>query len=271
LLLANWRLVRELLTAVDAALEVVDIRDPLMTRSIKFERLVERHGIPLILVLNKADLVPLTVSKAWKEYFSRQGVNAVFISAQKRMGTLVLRKVLKRALNNKKPITAGIFGIPKVGKSTLINTLKGRHSATTSPYPGTPGYTRRAQTFKIGEGVYLIDTPGLLPPDTNDVESEIRGKPIDSLDNPVATAVKLIRKIVSHYPTAFEEAYGIRSCEPDEILRLLALKRGWVYRKDGEPVLQESAKAVIRDYLSGKIPFYITPPRRVGSPPYRAW
>ncbi len=270
MLLANWRLVKELLGTVDAALEVVDIRDPLRTRSARFERIVDRYGIPLIIVLNKADLVPLTVSRAWKDYFSRQGINAVYISAQKRMGTLVLRKVLKRVLNNRKPVTAGIFGIPKVGKSTLINTLKGRHSASTSPYPGTPGYTRRAQTFKIGEGIYLVDTPGLLPPDTGDVESEIRGKPVDSLENPVATAIRLIRKIVSHYPTAFEEAYGIGSREPNEILRALALRRGWIYRRDGEPVIQESAKAIIRDYLNGRIPFYLMPPRRVGSPPYQA-
>ncbi len=259
MLLANWRLVRELLATVDAALEIVDIRDPIATRSERFEKTASKMGVPVIIVLNKADLVPLTVSRAWKKYFEGIGYPAVYISAQKRLGTLILRKVLKKVVKGKKPLIAGIFGIPKVGKSTLINTLKGRHSASTSPYPGTPGYTRKAQTFKIGEGVYLIDTPGLIPPDKDDVECVIRRNPVDSLENPVEVAVKLIKKILNYSPKALEEAYGISSKDPDTVLRELAIRRGWLYRRDGEPILTESAKTLIRDYLSGKIPFYIKP------------
>ncbi len=269
--LANWRLIRELLLTVDVALELVDIRDPISTRSRRLEKLAERSGVPLIIVLNKADLVPLSVSKEWKRYFEDEGYPAVFISAQKRMGTLVLRRVLKRVVKNKSPLTAGIFGIPKVGKSTLINTLKGRHSASTSPYPGSPGYTKRARTFRIGEGVYLIDTPGLVPPEGGGIESKIREKPVDSLENPVAIAVELIRKILKYSPNAFKEAYGISSTNPDTILRELALMRGWVYRKDKEPIIQESAKAIIRDYLNGRIPFYITPQQLLGYRPRLAW
>jgi len=269
--LANWRLIRELLLTVDVALELVDVRDPISTRSRKLEKLTERSGVPLVIVLNKADLVPLSVSKDWKRYFEDEGYPAVFISAQRRMGTLVLRRVLKRVTRNKLPLTAGIFGIPKVGKSTLINTLKGRHSATTSPYPGSPGYTKRAQTFRIGDGIYLIDTPGLVPPEGGGIESVIRVKPVDLLENPVAAAVELIRKILKYSPGAFKEAYGISSTNPDTILRELALMRGWVYRKDKEPIIQESAKLVIRDYLKGKIPFYVTPQQLLGYRPRLAW
>lgn len=258
--LANWRLVRELLQTVDAALEVVDIRDPLSTRSKRFERIADSMGTPVIVVLNKADLVPLRVSEGWKKYFEREGFRAVYISARKRMGTRVLRRTLKDVVGST-PLTAGIFGVPKVGKSTLINVLKGRHAASTSPYPGLPGYTRRAQVFRIGGDVYLVDTPGLVPPEVVGVEAKIRMTPIDNLSNPVAVSIELIHKILEHNPMAFEEAYGISSKDPDTILRTLAIKRGWLYRKDKEPLIHESAKTIIRDYLDGKIPFYIMPPQ----------
>jgi len=258
--LANWRLINELLGTVDVALELVDIRDPLSTRSLRFERLAERKGVPVIIIMNKADLVPRRVAEAWKKYFQREGVRAVYISARERLGTRILRKAIKDVIHYT-PLTAGIFGVPKVGKSSLINVLKGRHSASTSPYPGHPGYTRKAQLFRIGGDIYLIDTPGLIPPEAVGIEAEIRSVPVDELKNPVATAIKLIKRIAAENPMAFLEAYGIDSTEPDRVLRELALKRGWIYRKDKEPILQESAKAVIRDYLDGRIPFYVMPPR----------
>jgi len=264
--LASWRLVRELLEMCDVALEVVDIRDPISTRSRKLEALASNKGVPVVVVLNKADLIPLRVSESWRRYFEEyEGVRAVYISARKRLGTRILRKTVKDVVRDKSPLTVGVFGIPKVGKSTLINTLKGRHSASTSPYPGTPGYTRKSQLFKIGGNIYMIDTPGLVSPDGKDVESIIRSRPVDKLDNPVAVALKLINKVLKYNPYAFLQAYGIESRVPGEILAELARKRGWVYRKDGEPILHEAAKAVIRDYLDGKIVFYITPQQLEGS------
>ncbi len=259
--LASWRLVEELLDLADVALELVDIRDPLATRNRRLDLLIRRRGIPFILVLNKSDLVPRSVAEGWKKYFEvRESVKAVYIAARDRKGTRVLRRTIKE-VGGKTPLTVAVFGIPKVGKSTLINILKGKHSAKTSPYPGTPGYTTRAQLYRIGSGIYLIDTPGIVPPESNDVESIIRSKPIDELDNPVEVAVKLIEKIVKHNPKAFLQAYGIDSLDPNVILRELALRRGWVFKKDKEPLISESAKAIIRDYLDGKIPFFIKPPQ----------
>ncbi|MEM0474378.1 MAG: GTPase [Zestosphaera sp.] len=260
MLLANWRLVKELLETVDVALEVVDVRDPLSTRSKRFEKLCSGLGIKYVVVLNKSDLVPRDVVRAWIKYFEEvEGMRAVPISAQKRLGTLKLRKIIRR-LSDKKPLIVGVFGMPKVGKSTLINTWAGRHAARTSPYPGTPGYTKKAQLFNVGGGVYLLDTPGIIPVEGDEIEVTIRMNPIDTIKNPVATAVGLIKRIASHNPKAFREAYGIDSSDPDIILRELAFKRGWVYKSDKEPVITESAKLIIRDYLDGKIRFYVLPP-----------
>ncbi len=246
---------------VDAVLEIVDIRDPISTRSKKLERIAESRGQPLIIVLNKADLVPRSISESWKNYFEiNEGVPAVYISARHRLGTRVLRIKLKEVVN-KLPLSAGVFGIPKVGKSTLINTLKGKHAATTSPYPGTPGYTTRAQVFKLGDNIFLVDTPGILPPEGAGVEAKIRSSPIDKLSNPVAVALELIHRILKENELAFKEAYGLTSKDPGEILVEVALKAGLIYGKDREPNLIEASKKVIRDYLNGIIPFYVKPPQ----------
>jgi len=141
----------------------------------------------------------------------------------------------------------------------LINTLKGRHSASTSTTPGSPGYTKKSRLYRISGGIYLIDTPGLVPPEGDDVELVIRAKPLDEIENVVNVATRLISKILKYNKTAFKDAYGITDVDPYKILEVLALKRGWISKRDREPLIHEAAKTVVRDYLDGKIVFYYTP------------
>lgn len=266
---ASWRLVEEVLTLSNVALELVDSRDPLNTRCLKLERLAARLGRPVIVVINKADLVPRWVCEAWVRYFREvERLESVYVSAQRRLGTRVLRrKVVEVAerVGARERVVVSVFGVPKVGKSTLINTLKGRHSATTSPYPGTPGYTTKARLYRIGGRLYLVDTPGVLPPEGGGVESLIRSKPVDELENPIKVAAELIAKVLKYNPKAFEVAYGTTSTTAEEILEYIARKRGWV--RGGEPDLYEAAKALIRDYLDGKVVYYYEPPANPSSSP----
>ncbi|MFP3485047.1 MAG: GTP-binding protein, partial [Vulcanisaeta sp.] len=57
--LEAWRRVRGVLEMSDLVLEVIDARDPLETRNRKLEELVNKLGKSLMIVINKADLVPL--------------------------------------------------------------------------------------------------------------------------------------------------------------------------------------------------------------------
>ncbi|MEM0486946.1 MAG: GTPase [Sulfolobales archaeon] len=259
---ASWRLVRELLELSDVALELTDSRDPLNTRSVKLEKTVSWLGKPLIIVINKADLVPRNICEEWKNFFKvKLGYEAVYISARDRLGTMVLRRTIKRVVKEsageKERIVVSVFGLPKVGKSTLVNALKGRHSTPTSPYPGYPGYTFKSRLFYVGGGIYLIDTPGVIPPEVGDVEAVIRSKPVDELPNPEKVAVSLIQKILRYNKKAFLDAYGIESEDPNEIVVEVAKLRGWM--KKGEFDIYEASKAIIRDYLDGRIVYYYSP------------
>ncbi len=267
---ASWRLVEELLRLSDVVLELTDSRDPLNTRSAKLERMASRAGRPLIVVINKADLVPRSVCEEWKSFFrNRLGLEAVYVSARERLGTRVLRQTIKRVVlesgASRRRIVVSIFGLPKVGKSTLVNTLKGRRSVPTSPYPGSPGYTVKARLLRIGGGIYLIDTPGILPPEGRDVEAVIRSRPVDEIPNPERVAADLIRKVLKYNRRAFLDAYGLEAEDPSEIIAGVARIRGWM--RGGEPNTYEASKAIIRDYLDGKIVYYYSPPADPGAAP----
>jgi ribosome biogenesis GTPase A len=55
------------------------------------------------------------------------------------------------------------------------------------------------------------------------------------------------------------EAYWIREREPLKILTELAIRRGWFYKKTREPLIEEAARTVIRDYHKAKLLFYVPP------------
>ncbi len=259
IVLASWSQIRRLVSESDVVLHVLDVRDPLNTLSKKLLRIVEKQGKRAIIVLNKCDLVPRSVAEEWKGYLEEKlGLPVVYIAAAKHMGTLKLRKAIKEAAPSL-PAVVSVTGFPKVGKSSIINALKGRHAASTSPYPGSPGYTRHFQLYRIDENILMIDTPGILPIEGDQLERLIRGYPPEKLEDPVLPAMALIERVLKYSPQAFKIAYGIESTKPLEILEQLATKRGWFYKKTKEPLVEEAARTVIRDYQDGKIPFYIRP------------
>ncbi|MCE4617495.1 MAG: 50S ribosome-binding GTPase [Desulfurococcales archaeon] len=265
--LASWRLLARTVKKADLVVEVVDIRDPVSTHSWRLVEMIDALDRELVIVLNKADLVPLHVAIGWKDRFEEAGFNAFYVSANKRLGTRRLRGYIKHLVDTI-PFTVAVVGYPKTGKSSIINALKGKHSAQTSPVPGSPGYTRHAQLYKIEPGFYMIDTPGVIPVEGGWPDSIIRGRSPEELPDPVPPAAALIEKILQYRPNAIAEAYGITETDPYKIMEELALARGWKYRLTGEPLIEEAARVIIRDYHKAKIPFYI-PPQPIRRPRQR--
>jgi ribosome biogenesis GTPase A len=251
-----WRRVRSVLEMSDLVLEVIDARDPVETRNRRLEDLVNRLGKSLMMVINKADLVPMEVLKEWRRFLERD-YPTVFISARDRLGTRKLIVNIKRYAP-RLPVRVSVVGYPNVGKSTIINYLKGRHVAETSP---VPGWTIGEQIVRAKQWLVVIDTPGVIP--VEEVKDEallvIKGA-IDpsKLDDPVVPAIKLIMRIKSFNPKAFMERYGVDSEDPMELLELVGRRRGLLMR-GGKVNIREAAIAVIRDWILGKLTYYYRP------------
>lgn len=256
--LASWRLLARTIKHADVVVEVLDIRDPMSTQSRKLESMVKAFDKKLILVLNKSDLVPRGVAEKWRSIYESLGYHAVYVSARHRLGTRILRGTIK-AVAGEKPFSVVVVGYPKTGKSSIINALRARRGASTSPVPGSPGYTRHVQLYKVEPGFYLIDTPGVIPVEGGWLEAVIRGRSPEELIDPVPPAIALIERALRYNPRAVKQAYGISSSDPLKILEELARRRGWVYKSTGEPLIEEAARTVIRDYHKAKLLFYVPP------------
>ncbi|WP_456367522.1 GTPase [Thermococcus sp.] len=249
-----WRVVKGAIDEVDLVVEVVDARDPIGTRNRKLEKLVMEEGKPLLIVMNKADLVP----KEWaEEYKRRSEIPVVFISARERKGTGILRKEIKKLakpiLDEKERVKVALIGYPNVGKSTIINTLKGKKAVGTAPIPG---YTKGKQLIRLSKRIWLLDSPGVVSIDDFDELVIKGGFPADKIEEPVKPALKLIGRILETRREAITEKFGIKEFESEEeILRKIGERRGLI-KSGGEVDLEETARWFLREWQTGRFTLF---------------
>jgi ribosome biogenesis GTPase A len=89
------------------------------------------------------------------------GLDASVTGARQGVGEACFELAPNRGASMVKPMRVLICGIPNVGKSTLINTLKGKRAAKTGDEAGV---TKIEQRIVLQDGFYLFDTPGVLWP-----------------------------------------------------------------------------------------------------------
>lgn len=249
----SWFRVKRVIERANIVLEVLDSRDPLGTRNMELERLVRKHGRRLLLALNKADLVPRSVLNGWLVFFKSKGYRVFPVSAKRRRSLLSLEGYIRDAMGKRRAILA-VVGYPNVGKSTIINGLKGQRVAGTSP---TPGFTRGEKIVKVDDRLILVDTPGILPMGrVNPSSLALKGfiSP-EKLRNPLSPALKLLEEVSDSMPRLLRETYGIEGDDPYGFLEALASKRGLLL-KGGELNIEEAARLVLRDWQTGKLKFY---------------
>jgi nuclear GTP-binding protein len=164
--------------------------------------------------------------------------------------------------SDRKQISVGFVGYPNTGKSSIINTLRKKKVCTVAPIPGE---TKVWQYITLMKRIYLIDCPGVVPPNSHDTEEDIllRGVVrVENVHNPEQYITGVLKRV---QPRHIERTYEIRQyTNATDFLSILARKGGRLLR-GGEPDVDGVAKMVINDFLRGKIPWFTPPPQGVGS------
>ncbi|CAA0823888.1 Guanine nucleotide-binding protein-like NSN1 [Striga hermonthica] len=284
----------------DVILEVLDARDPLGTRCVDMEKMVMRSGAQkrLILLLNKIDLVPREAAEKWLKYLREELPAVAFkCSTQEQksnlgwksgpkggktgkannhmqtsdcLGAENLIKLLKnysRSHEIKTSITVGVIGLPNVGKSSLINSLKRSHVVNVG---ATPGLTRSMQEVQLDKNVKLLDCPGvvMLKAAENDSSVALRNcKRIEKLDDPVGPVKEILKLCPENVLVTLYKIPGFDSV--DEFLQNVATVRGKL-KKGGIVDVDAAARIVLHDWNEGKIPYYTMPPTRNAEEPSEA-
>ncbi|KAL3466052.1 NUC091 domain-containing protein [Aspergillus heterothallicus] len=262
-----WNELYKVIDSSDVVIHVIDARDPEGTRCRGIEKYI-REEAPhkhLIFVLNKCDLVPTGVAAAWVRHLSKDYPTLAFhasINNSFGKGSLIqLLRQFSSLHSDRKQISVGFIGYPNTGKSSIINTLRKKKVCTVAPIPGE---TKVWQYITLMKRIYLIDCPGVVPPNQNDTPEDIllRGVVrVENVENPEQYIPAVLKRV---QPKHLERTYGIKDPGgPIEFLSILARKGGRLLR-GGEPDLDGVAKMVINDFLRGKIPWFTPPPHTAG-------
>jgi len=252
----------ETMAYIDVVVEVLDARLPEASSNPMIRQLREHRQRPCLKLLNKADLADPAVTAAWLDHYGRQpGVKAVAISCKKPGDAAkvpgLCRQLAPHRNDNVKPLRMLIMGIPNVGKSTLMNALLKRRIAAVGDEPAV---TKSQQSFDLGPGMTITDTPGLMWPK---IEHDSDGYMLAAshaigrnavIDEEVATFLAGI--LLARYPALLATRYKIdpETLDAVGVVEAVARKRGCLIKgRGGELDLEKAAMIFLTDYRSGAL------------------
>jgi len=237
--------VNHLIASSDIIICVLDARFISETRNPYLESVIKSQNKKIVYVLNKADLARDIPSIDISPY--------VLVSCKTRRGVSELRdriKIMAKQLG-KTPVNIGVIGYPNTGKSSVINLMLGRKEiARTSP---EAGLTRGIQKLRLSDGIYLLDSPGIIPPTERFSElvklAKIGASTFDRAKDPDVA----VHELMKQHPGLFERFYNIGAKgDMEMLLEELGRKRGMLLKK-GVIDIERVSRMILKDWQKGNI------------------
>ncbi len=249
----------ERIKEIDVVIEMLDARLPGSSANPMLAELIK--GKPALKVLSKQDLADPQRTALWLDHYNaKPGVRAIGLDTSMTSPAKALIEACQQLAPNRggmvKPMRVLICGIPNVGKSTLINTLKGKRSAKTGD---EAGITKTEQRIALADDFYLYDTPGVLWPRIiveqsgfNLAASGAIG--VNAFDEE-EVALELLHYLIAHYPAQLSARYKIDNVgdmSDVQLLEAIGRLRGAVL-SGGRINLTKAAHIVIHDFRSNAL------------------
>lgn len=259
------RLIKESLSLVDAVTELKDARIPQSSTNPELNELIENK--PRIILLNKCDLADEKTTKEWIAFYESQEHVCLAVDCRTGRGLGAYRGAVNKVLKDKiasnaekgmagKALRIMVVGIPNTGKSSFINRMAGGGKAKVEDRAGV---TRHNKWYVIGNGLELLDTPGVLWPKFDDPEVGFRlaftGGIKDDILDTEELAVKLLEILARDYPERLTERYRVTDFAdmmPYELLEYIGRKRGMLI-SGGEVDTLRAATMLFDELRGGKL------------------
>lgn len=252
----------EAMPDTDVVIEVLDARLPLASSNplLRELRKTKDRTVPCIKILNKKDLADPEATKEWQKYFEKEaGVSVLAISANLPgcAGPIIkeCQKIGAHRIAKQRTVRVLINGIPNCGKSTLINTLRGKKVTQVG---NEPGITKQLQRVDLGDGVIAHDTPGMMWPKIENQDAAwllaMSGAIRDTAIDPVDVGVFAIKWLRESYSEELCARYNLAQLPGDPLAALEAIgrKRGCL-SPGGEVNHHKAADLLLLELRAGKL------------------
>ncbi len=258
---ATRKAILERVKELDVVVELLDARLPGSSANPLLAQLTA--GKPTLKVLNKQDLADPVRTAQWLAHYNAQPeTRAIALDASETSPAKAIiaacRELAPLRGGMAKPLRVLIGGIPNVGKSTLVNTLKGKRATKTGDEAGV---TKVEQRIVLADDFYLYDTPGMLWPKIVVPESGYHlaasGAVGRNAYDEEVVALELLKVLQGPYAAQLEARYkwgwtpeAVAAMKDEELLYAIGKKRGALL-PGGRLNAQKAAETLLTDFRSG--------------------